>query len=171
MIIGCPVQLIREVFSRLHLSSTHICLTLRRLLTFCLTLTGSVFVELSSKAFNNLSKVLLRIIKPSYFSMARHCLWKMCATAGARINETELLSSAAVVPQGESTELCSPAAVMPQRKSLSCVARRPLCLKANLLSCVARRPLCNKVNLPRCEAWQRHFIMTCDISGAGQTNI
>ena len=66
VIIGCPVQLIREVFSRLHLSSTHICLTLRRLLTFCLTLTGSVFVELSSKAFNNLSKVLLRI-KPSYF--------------------------------------------------------------------------------------------------------
>ena len=88
--------------------------------------------------------------------MARHCLWKMCATPGARINETGLLSSAAVLPQSESTELCSPAAVMPQSKSLSCVARRPLC---------------NKVNLPRCEAWQRHFIMTCDISGAGQTNI
>ena len=39
-IIGCPVQLRREVFSRLHSSSsTHICLTLRRLLTFYLTLT------------------------------------------------------------------------------------------------------------------------------------
>ena len=41
-IIGCPVQLIREVFSRLHSSSsssTHICLALRRLLRFCLTLT------------------------------------------------------------------------------------------------------------------------------------
>ena len=38
---GCPVQLIREVFSRLHSSSptTHICLALRHLLTFCLTLT------------------------------------------------------------------------------------------------------------------------------------
>ena len=45
--VGCsvhywyPVQLIREVFSRLHSSSssTHICLALRLLLTFCLTLT------------------------------------------------------------------------------------------------------------------------------------
>ena len=40
--VGCFVQLVREVFSRLHSSSssTHICLALRRLLTFCLTLTG-----------------------------------------------------------------------------------------------------------------------------------
>ena len=39
-IIGCPVQLIREVFSilRSSSSSTRICLALRRLLTFCLTL-------------------------------------------------------------------------------------------------------------------------------------
>ena len=39
---GCPLQLIREVFSRLHSSSsssTHICFALRRLVTFCLTLT------------------------------------------------------------------------------------------------------------------------------------
>ena len=34
-IIGCPVQLISEVFW----VATHICLVLRRLLTFCLTLT------------------------------------------------------------------------------------------------------------------------------------
>ena len=34
-----------------------------------------------------------------------------------------------------------------------------------------RRPLCQKVNLPRCEARRRHFIMTCDIFGTGQTNI
>ena len=52
-----------------------------------------------------------------------------------------------------------------------CFARRPLCHKANLLSCVARRPLFHKVNLPRCEARRRHFIMTCDIFGTGQTNI
>ena len=51
------------------------------------------------------------------FSLVRHCLWKMCATPGARINETGLLSSAAVVRQSESTELCSSAAVMPQSKS------------------------------------------------------
>ena len=49
--------------------------------------------------------------------------------------------------------------------------RRPLCHKVNLPSCVARRPLCHKVNLPRCEARRRHFIMTCDIFGTGQTNI
>ena len=40
--VGCPVQLIREVFWRLDSSSsaTLIWLTLRRLLTFCLTLTN-----------------------------------------------------------------------------------------------------------------------------------
>ena len=41
--VGCPVQLIREVLWRLHSSSsssTHICLALRRLHTFCLTLTN-----------------------------------------------------------------------------------------------------------------------------------
>ena len=37
--------------------------------------------------------------------------------------------------------------------------------------CLARRLLCHKVNLPRCEARRRHFIMTCDIFGTGQTNI
>ena len=46
-----------------------------------------------------------------------------------------------------------------------------LCHKVNLPSCVARRPLCHKVNLPGCEARRRHFIMTCDIFGTGQTNI
>ena len=53
----------------------------------------------------------------------------------------------------------------------SCVARRPLGHKVNLQSCVARRPLCHKVNLPRYEARRRHFIMTCDMFGTGQTNI
>ena len=39
-------------------------------------------------------------------------------------------------------------------------------------ACLAPRwPLCHKVNLPRCEAQRRHFIMTCDIFGSGQTNI
>ena len=45
-----------------------------------------------------------------------------------------------------------------------------MCYKVNLPSCVARQPLCHKVNLPRCEARRRHFIMTCDIFGTGQTN-
>ena len=49
--------------------------------------------------------------------------------------------------------------------------RRLLCHKVNLQSYVARTPLCHKVNLPRCEARQRHFILTSDIFGKGQTNI
>ena len=51
----------------------------------------------------------------------------------------------------------------------SCEAQRLLCHKVNLLSCVARRPLFHKVNLPRCEARRRHFIMTRDTFGTGQT--
>ena len=34
-----------------------------------------------------------------------------------------------------------------------------------------RRPLCLKVNLLRYETRRRHFIITCDIFGTGQTNI
>ena len=113
----------------------------------------------------------------------------MCATPGVCVNETELFSSAAVVPQSKwstefcslaavvrqstSTELCSWAAVVPQSKSTE-LRSSPAVVphKVNLLSCVvARRPLCHKVNLPRCEARRRHFIMTCDIFGTGQTNI
>ena len=59
--------------------------------------------------------------------MVRDGLWKMCATPGARINETGLLSSAAVVPQSESTELCSLAAVLCSSPAiaLQLVAHRP----------------------------------------------
>ena len=64
----------------------------------------SVFVE-SFKALNTLSKILFWI-KLSYFSAwFGHCLWKMCATPGACINETALFSSAAVVPQSKSTKV------------------------------------------------------------------
>ena len=34
-----------------------------------------------------------------------------------------------------------------------------------------REPLCHKVNLQSCVPRRRHFIMTCDIFGTGQTNI
>ena len=40
----------------------------------------------------------------------------MCATPGACVNESGLLSSVAVV-QSKSTKLCSSAAIVPQRKS------------------------------------------------------
>ena len=55
------------------------------------------------------------------FSMVRHCVWKMCATPGACINETGLFSSAAVVPQSasKSTELCSWAVVVPHNVNLT----------------------------------------------------
>ena len=56
------------------------------------------------------------------------------------------------------TELCSSAAVVPHKGSL------PSCV-------VGRGPLYHKVSLPRCEARRRHFIMTCDILGTGQTNV
>ena len=53
----------------------------------------------------------------------------------------------------------------------SCVARRPLCHKENLPSSAAWGPLCHKENVPWSEARRRHFIMTCDIFGTGQTKI
>ena len=55
--------------------------------------------------------------------MVRHCLWKMCATPDACINETALFISATVVPQSKSTELSSSsAAVVPHDGNLpSCV--------------------------------------------------
>ena len=31
--------------------------------------------------------------------------------------------------------------------------------------------MCHKVNLPGCETRRRHYIMTCDTLGTGQTNI
>ena len=89
-----------------------------------------------------------------FFSMVRHCLWKMCATPGACIK-----------PGLVRLPLCH------KVNLLSSVARKQLSgHKLNLPSCVARQPLCHKVNLPRCEARRRHLIMTCDIFGTGQTN-
>ena len=102
-------------FFEIAFVSTHICLALKRLVTFCLTLMRSVFVECSKRSTTG-----VRIsfgLSLHIFSMVRHCLWKMCATPGACINETGLLSSAAVVPESKSTELCSSAAVKQQSKS------------------------------------------------------
>ena len=215
-IIGYPVQLIREVFSRLHLcrhtfaslwsdclrfaslwcSNSHgdscvldsICLR-KAYILICVC---QVFVD-SSKVFNLTPWVKFYFgLSLHIFSMVRHCLWKMCATPGAYINETWLFSSAAVVPPSKSTELPSTlAAVVPQSKSTewcsSSAAVVPhkvnlteLCSgsaavvphKVNLPSCeVAQRPLCHKLSPPRCEARRRLFILTCDIFGTGQTNI
>ena len=53
-----------------------------------------------------LSKLLLWI-NLHIFSMVRRCLWKMCATPVACINETAgLFSSAAVVPQSKYIPTC-----------------------------------------------------------------
>ena len=42
--------------------------------------------------------------------------------------------------------------------------------KVNLPSCVSSAVVESQANLPRCEARRRHWIMTCDIFGTGQTN-
>ena len=129
-----------------------------------------------------------RSVKFSFgLSMVRHCLWKMCATPGACIkpgclarrplsHKVNLPSSVARRPLCHKVNLQSSVVRRPLYHKVnlpSTVARRllwPLCHKLNLPICVARRPLCHKVNLPRWEARQRHFIMTSDIYGTGQTN-
>ena len=73
----------------------------------------------SSKAFNTLSKILLRI-KPSYFSIWFVTVENVCDSWCMHQNETGLFSSAAV---SHKVNL------------LSCVARRPLCNKVNLPRC------------------------------------
>ena len=57
-----------------------------------------------------------------FFSMVRHCLWKMCATPGACIK-----------PGLVRQPLCHKVNLP------SCVARQPLCHKVNLPRCEARR--------------------------------
>ena len=57
-----------------------------------------------------------------FFSMVRHCLWKMSTTPGARIKP-------GLVRRPLYHKVNLP----------SCVARQPLCHKVNLPSCVARR--------------------------------
>ena len=137
-IIGCPVQLIGEVFSRLHSSvvvDTHLprfealayVLPLFDALTHVVIRVSSAFIfqtfaEVCYSVFvnrssfksvlkvNTLSKILLWII-PSYFSLENACYsWY--------VHQTGLFSSASVVPQSKFTgELCSSAAVIPQSKS------------------------------------------------------
>ena len=116
----------------------------------------SVFNE-SSKAFIFQKCVESYTLSKIYFGLSLHIfLWKMRATPGACIKPGCLARR----------PLCHKVNL-----PASCEAQRLLCHKVNLLSCVARRPLFHKVNLPRCEARRHHFIMTCDIFGAGQTNI
>ena len=81
-----------------------------------------MFVE-SSKAFNTLSKIFLRI-KPLYFSIWFVTVENVCDSWCMHQNETGLFSSAAVFHKVN---------------LLSCVARRPLCHKINLPRCEARR--------------------------------
>ena len=147
-IIGCPVQLIKEVFSRLHLlsSSTHICLLWGACLRFAsLWRTNSrgdscVLKRLLRCFSVHLSKVCWIFVKRTYFKSLLKVYYR---SVFAESFKTFIFQK----------------------------FRRPLCHKVNLQSCVARRPLCHKVNLPRCEARRRRFIMTCDIFGTGQTNI
>ena len=65
---------------------------------------AQLFVFVKRTYFKSLLKVYY------LFRMGRHCLWKMCATPDACINETALFILATVVPQSKSTELSSSAA-------------------------------------------------------------
>ena len=140
-IIGCPVQLIREVFSRLHSSSSsiHICLALRRLLTFC-------------PHFDALTQVVIRVSSAFIFqTFAEVCysVFVNCSSFKSVLN----LRKAFIL------------------KSLLKVYYLSVFAESfkTFIFQMFRRPLCHKVNLPRCEARRR--IMTCDIFGTGQTNI
>ena len=83
---------------------------------------------------------------------------ELCSSAAvvSQSKSTELCSSAVVVPQSKSTELCSSAAVVPQSKS------------TELCSSAAVVPQSKSTEL--CIARRRHWIMTCDTFGTGQTN-
>ena len=142
-IIGFLVQLIRGVFSRLHLSSssTHICLALRRLLTFCLTFTNQLTWQFVRPRRSSFKRLLRTFILPS---CSVHLL-KVCWIFVKRTYFKSLLKVyyRSVFPESFKTFIFQK----------------------------FRRPLCHKVNLPRCEARRHRFIMTCDIFRTGQTNI
>ena len=146
-IIGRPVQLIREVFSRLHLPSTDICLTLRWLLAFYLTLKCQLmrwFVcprRLSSKRllrsaiclhkayiFHEFAESVFVESSKAFNTLSKILLWiKPSYFSAWFVNVFEkcvwLLVHASMKP--------------------GCLARRLLCHKVNLPSCVARQPLCH----------------------------
>ena len=129
IIIGCPVQLIREVFSEIAFVSTHICLALRRWNTFASlwranlrgdssvlgvhfsnVFWGLLIVFVTRTHLNSFLKVYYRCV---FIESSKVVFWK-CVL---------LLVHASMKP--------------------GCLARRPLCYKVNLPSWVARRPLCN----------------------------
>ena len=139
-IIGCPVQLIREVFLRLHFRRRH---TFASLWGACLRFASlwransrgdscvlgvylsmvclrKAFIDLcllnrpKRSSFRSLLLNFTLDYKPSYFSAwfvtVFGNVWSWCMHQIG-------LSSSAVVSQSKSTELCSTAAVMPQSKS------------------------------------------------------
>ena len=110
-IVGCPVQLVREVFARLHFRRRH-----TFAFAFHYEALGYIlphFDELTHVAIcgsSMLTTILLCIKHGSSLSSENVCgAW--------RLHETGLFSSAAVVPQSKSTEFCSSAAVVPRSKS------------------------------------------------------
>ena len=137
--VECSVQVIREIFSRLHLCrhtfASLWCDCLRFALFWCATHmvihVSLLFVFLKHTYRSLFVRGLLNLPKHStpwlkfcfglslrIFSMVRHCLWKMCGTPCACINEPGLFSSAAVVPQSKCTELCNWAVIVPHKVNL-----------------------------------------------------
>ena len=139
--------------------STHICLALGCLLTFCLTLMHQLTCWFVCPQRSS-SKLLLRSAILSLLSV--HLL-KVCSWTFAKRTYFKSLLKV----NYRSVFAKSFKAFIFQK------FRQPLCHKVNLPSCVhvAWRSLCHKVNIPRCEAQRRHFFMTCDVFGTGQMNI
>ena len=138
-IIGCPVQLRREVFSEIafvvvdtHLPrfealafvSPHFDALTRGLLKVYYR---SVFNESSEASiFQKCAESLHPDSKKFYFGLSLvHIFQKMCATPGACIK------AGCLARRSLYHKVNLPA---------SCEAQRLLCHKVNLLSCVARRP-------------------------------
>ena len=128
IIIGCPVQLIRDTFASLWGD----CLLFASLwranlrgdssvigVHFSNVFWGLLFVFVTRTYLNSFLKVYYRCV---FIESSKVVFWKC----------VRLLVHASMKP--------------------GCLARRPLCHEVNLPSCVARWPLCHKVNLPRCEA-------------------
>ena len=164
-IIRCPVQLIREVSSRLHLCRhTFASLWgdgLRRVASRWRANSRGDSYVLGVHLSNICWGLLFVFVKHTYFKSLLKVYYQSVFVESSKAFNT--LSK--ILPR-----------IKPSYFSAWFVTVFGKCVRLLVHawmkpSCLARRPLCHKVNLPRCEARRRYFIMTCDIFGTEQTNI
>ena len=166
-IIRCPVQLIREVSSRLHLCRhTFASLWgdgLRRVASRWRANSRGDSYVLGVHLSNICWGLLFVFVKHTYFKSLLKVYYQSVFVESSKAFNT----LGKILPR-----------IKPSYFSAWFVTVFGKCVRLLVHawmkpSCLARRPLCHKVNLPRCEARRRYFIMTCDIFGTGQlqTNI